>query len=316
MACLTVGFAAGWATPLPAMIFWSTADPNYNTTAPTGVLAGSGWQWVGRWGDFQGTAIGPHHFLTAQHVGGKVGDTFVFNGVNFTTTAYADDPASDLRIWEVSGTFPEWAPLYRASNELGKPLVVFGRGRTRGNEVLVSGAVKGWQWGGYDGQLRWGQNTVAQLANGGALLYAQLDASGGANEAHLALNDSSGPIFIKEGADWKLAGVAYAVDAYFSTSSSGPGFNAAIYDARGLYIGHDQTSGPWNFMQGPSPVPSGFYATRVSLRLAWIDSVIQPLPVGADAPLLTDWQTCVLLGLLTGTGTWHLCRGLPRSHEI
>src|SRR5208283_5344842 len=77
---------------LQAIIFYFTADPDYNTTAPTGSLAGSGWQWVGSWGGFQGTVIGPHHFLAAQHVGGVPGDPFVFQGVSYRAVAFIDDP--------------------------------------------------------------------------------------------------------------------------------------------------------------------------------------------------------------------------------
>src|SRR6185436_10644721 len=52
-----------------AVIFWSTSDPSYNTTAPTGALAGSGWQYEGKWGSFLGTVIAPQYFVTAEHVG-------------------------------------------------------------------------------------------------------------------------------------------------------------------------------------------------------------------------------------------------------
>ena len=81
-----------------AMIFYSTADPTFNTTAPSGDLVGSGWQWVGTWQGLQGTPIGPHHFIAAQHIGGSVGDSFTLGGVTYTTTAFFDEPDSDLRI--------------------------------------------------------------------------------------------------------------------------------------------------------------------------------------------------------------------------
>ena len=43
--------------PARAVIFFSTSDPLFNTTAPTGGLAGSGWQWTGFWGGVTGTTI-------------------------------------------------------------------------------------------------------------------------------------------------------------------------------------------------------------------------------------------------------------------
>ena len=294
-----------------AIIYYSTSDPNYNTTAPTGALADSGWQWVGYWGGFQAAPISPHHFLAARHVGGSVGDSFVLNGVTYTTTAFYDDAATDLRIWQISGTFPSWAPLYRSSDETGRTLMVFGRGLTRGAEVTAFGALRGWLWGSGDGRLRWGQNTVSSTLTGvsywGDLLYATFDQSGGANEAHLATGDSSGPVFINDGAGWKLAGVAAAVDGPFNTSPTGTAFNAALFDVRGVYA-HTTSDTVWTLITGSSPVPSGLYATRVSARVAWIDTIVPPETPGGDAPLLTPPLLGLLAVLLAGCGIWFLPR--------
>ncbi len=280
---------AGSSSPVHAIIFYSTADANYNTTAPTGLLADSGWQWVGHWGGFQGVPIGPHHFITARHVGGAVGEAFVLNGVSCTTTAFFDDTASDLRIWQVSGTFPSWAPLYRANNEVGRKLVVFGRGLTRGAEVrdVATHTLRGWQWGAGDGRMRWGQNGVVAVvdrgAYWGALLYAVFNPTGGSNVAHLAQGDSSGPVFMNDGSGWKLAGVAAVVDAAFNTTDKGEGFNAALFELRGLYVGN---SSKWTPISGAKPVLSGFYASRISVHLDWIESVLaQESPVLAHQTL-------------------------------
>ncbi len=292
-----------------AVIFYSTGGLNYNTTAPSGSLAGSGWQWVGSWIGFQAVPIGPFHFLAAHHIGGAVGDVFVLNGISYTTTAFFDDPASDLRIWQVSAAFSSWAPLYRTGDEVGRGLVVFGRGLTRGGAISVNGALKGWYWGASDGRLRWGQNTVATTFNGGSywgeLLYATFDQTGGVNEADLASGDSSGPVFINDGTGWKLAGVAATVDSYFNTTNSGSGFIAALFDASGLY--YSPTNGsPWSLIPGPGPVPSGFYATQVSVRAAWIDSIVAPVP--DDVPLLSGPQMAVFLAALAGGGAFFLRR--------
>jgi len=267
--------------PLRAVVFYSTADTSYNTTPPNvgGTPADGGWQWVGYWGSFQGTPIDAHHFLAANHVGGTVGETFVFQGVNYTTVQSYGDSSSDLRIWEVREAFPSWAPLFRNSNESG-PLIVFGRGVTRGAEVRTTADVAGvpantlagWQWGSYDGKLRWGQNTVAGLANGGSYgqqLVATFDKSGGVNECDVGIYDSSAPVFIKDGTTWKLAGVAGLVDGGFSTTSGGAAFNAFIFDKRGLFI-----NGSTSPMTGTAPVPCAFYAIRVSARIAWIDGIL------------------------------------------
>jgi hypothetical protein len=237
-----------------------------------------------------------------------VGDTFSFDGVNYTTTAHFDDPSTDLRIWQVSGTFPTWAPLYTESNEVGRTLVVFGRGLVRGAAVVTNSLLNGWEWSGSPGgSLRWGENSVYAVVDGGSygsLLYALFESSANPNEADLALGDSSGPVFIDDGTGWKLAGIALAVDGPFNTTNTGSGFDAAIFDARGLYI---QDGSTWELITGTEPVPTGFYATQVSARAAWINSIIQPAN-GTDSPLLTGPLTIVLALAMLGIGAFYLRR--------
>src|SRR5262245_11816861 len=93
-------------TPAQALMFYSTGDTNYNTTAPTGTLTNSGWQFQGEWGAYLGTPIAPSYFVSAQHIQGQVGQSIRFRGVDYTTTAVFDDPNSDLRIWRICGQFP------------------------------------------------------------------------------------------------------------------------------------------------------------------------------------------------------------------
>jgi len=280
------------AQPAYAVIFYDTADSAFNTTAPGGSLSGSGWQWVGSWGDFQGTPVGPRHFLAARHIGGTVGDLFVLNGVSYRTVGFHDDATTDLRLWRIRESFGSWAPLYRGSIEVGRSVVLFGRGFLRGPEVRVGGVLKGWRYASSDGRLRWGQNTVTSLSNGGApwgqVLKAGFDAGGGGNEATLATGDSSGPVFLQDGSTWKLAGVAAYVDAFFNTQSSGTGFLAALFDARALYAG--ALEGPWTLVTATQPVPSSFYATRVSVRAAWIDEVLSAA-APPNPPIVTTQPT-------------------------
>src|SRR5271169_4267048 len=99
-----------FTTRSEAIIFEATSNTAFNTTAPTGALTNSGWQFEGQWntenGPFLGTPIAPTFFLAAQHVGGLPGDQFVFNGFAYTTVTNFDDPTTDLRIWQVAQTFP------------------------------------------------------------------------------------------------------------------------------------------------------------------------------------------------------------------
>ena len=118
----------------------------------------------GQFGAFLGTVIGSNYFITAKHIGGSVGQTFTFNGANYTTTAVFPDSSSDLQIWQVSGTFPSHAQIYSAAagTEPNANLVVFGRGTQRGDAVFVGSDSHpgGWLWGTSDGVERWGTNVA------------------------------------------------------------------------------------------------------------------------------------------------------------
>lgn len=257
-----------------AIIFFSTGDPNYNTNAPGGALTNSGWQYQGAWSTFSGTVISSNAFITAKHVGGTIGDPFTFQGVQYTTTASYDSPDSDLRIWRVSGQFPVSAPLYTKRSENGKNLVVIGRGTQRGAEIRINNRLKGWEWGPGDGVQRWGQNKVSGIFQGGAEIGEVLRAcfnAGGRNEGTLSAGDSGGAVFIKDGKIWKLAGINYAVEGPYNTANSGDGFNAAIFDLRGLYV-TDGGNG-WQLFVG-KPITGNFYATRISSHVTWINSVL------------------------------------------
>lgn len=285
------------ATPVHAILFHSTGSPAYNSTAPGGSLTDSGWQYQGHWGGFLGTPIAPKYFITAAHVGGSIGDNFVYQGVSYPTTAVFDDPQTDLRIWRVCGTFPTFSPLYTNTDEVGRSLVVFGRGTQRGAPVtttpLLQVKTNGWQWGPYDGVERWGENEVAQIVEGdsalgepgiGELLAATFDATGGPNECHLSVGDSAGGLFIKDGALWKLAGINYAVDGPYDTNATGPGFNAAIFDEGGLYkpVGTNWVVTP----DLPFAQPGSFYSTRISSRTDWINGVLATAAPPDDSPAL------------------------------
>jgi hypothetical protein len=290
----------GTMLPASAIVFISTGDPDYNTSPPAGDLVESGWNLEGFWGNFLGTPIGPHHFLTARHVGGVVGDQLFLGGVVYTTTAVFDDATSDLRIWQVDLTFPAYAKLYDKTNEVGMDLIVFGRGTQRGDPININGVsgteLRGWGWGPADGRLRWGQNQVASIENGdqqgqtnagpvniGDLLKATFDFNSGTNEADLTVGDSGGAVFIQDGTTWKLAGINFAVDGPYSLTNSGPGFEAALFDQGGLYV--DESAG-WTLTPDSStPQPGAFYSTRVSSHLAWIQNVLAH-PVTGPVPVV------------------------------
>jgi hypothetical protein len=267
--------------PVGAVILYGTGDPGANTTAPTGTLAGSGWQYEGKFGGFLGTVIASNYFITAKHIGGSVGQIFTFNGVDYTTTAVFPDPSSDLQIWQVAGAFPIKAPIYSsaAGSEVNLGLVVFGRGRQRSSPVNVGtdSHLGGWLWGTLDAVERWGTNVVGSIYTDpgvGNLLRAPFNASAGGNEAHLAVGDSGGAVFIFNSTTnaWELAGINYGVDGMFSTAPSGTNpFNAAMFDTTGLFA--QQGNGTW----AAAPNPSAFYATEIAAHKGFIESVVMQL---------------------------------------
>jgi hypothetical protein len=265
--------------PAHCLIFFSTGDPSYNTNAPRGAVTNSGWQYQGAWSTFTGTVISSNAFITAKHVGGTIGDPFTFQGVQYTTTAAFESPDSDLRIWRVAGQLPLFAPLYTRSTENGKGVVVFGRGTQRGAEVRINNRLKGWEWGAGDSVQRWGQNKISGVFQGGPEIGEVLRASfnaGGRNEATLSAGDSGGAVFIKDGKVWKLAGINYAVEGPYNTTNSGAGFNAALFDLRGLYL--TDGGGGWQLFSG-KPITGNFYATRISAHVNWITNVLaMPVP--------------------------------------
>jgi PKD repeat protein len=291
-----------------AVLFKSTADPAYNTNAPGGALINSGWQYEGSWGVFLGTPIAPNFFLAAHHIGGAPGDVFMLNGFAYHTTAFFDDPNSDLRVWQVAETFPDYAPLYTSVNEVGKHCVLFGRGTQRGPAVIVSGVTNGWQWGGSDAVERWGENDVSSTITGGAglgdFLRQTFDRGAGSNECQISVGDSSGGLFIQNGSVWQLAGIQYAVDGPFSNAVDGTMFEAALLDRGGLFEANGTN---WTFIPNTGQDnPSGFFSTRVSSHIAWINSVISsngPVAPAASFSASPTFGTRPLTVTFTDTST-------------
>jgi hypothetical protein len=276
----------GIAVSARAVILFDDPDPPANRIAPTGALAGSGWQYQGQWGVFLGTPISPHFFLSAAHIG-RAGSAFSYNGVDYSPVAYFNQPGSDLMLWRVAETFPSFAPLYTAGVEKNQHLVVIGRGTDRGSEVTLSNTPRGWDWGAGNHVQRWGENDVFDVVpyQGHDLLYALFDQH--PNESHLSGGDSGGAIFLNDGGSWKLGGINFAVDDLYSAPNKDSEFVAAVFDARGFYTSDEKDPPTFSLIAGTNPVPTGFYSSRISSELAWIGSVIADPHPGREGNLLT-----------------------------
>ena len=221
-------------------------DPGRNTAAPTGALRDCGWQYEGDWHGFTGTAIGPTSFISAAHVGGYPGAPFVFHGTTYRAIDATVIVGTDLCVWRISGRMPFWAPLYTGRNEVGREVVLCGRGSDRGAEVRPHGVLLGWRWGRADTRLSWGRSWIDQdsdmpppdpgMPTVGETFLAPFDADMGADAGCVSGGDSGGGVFFKD-ADgiWKLVGVIYGVEiAYSESKHPADRLSAALFDVRGL----------------------------------------------------------------------------------
>jgi hypothetical protein len=264
------------------VIFYSTGDPTHNTTAPTGALANSGWQWELGWkGGFLFTPIAPHYFISAAHIdpGGTLGNIFWYQELLYHNVAFPDGARvksfGDLQLYRTDETFYSFAPLYDASSSDGTELardagLVIGRGTQRGNPINVNGELKGWGWGAGDSVERWGQNKVSGFRSGispNDQLTFNFDRPGNgtgdgvAEEVHVSAGDSGGGIFLNVNGQWKIAGLISSLQQYRLTAG-GPSITAALFDTGGLF-----NSGGGSIPESATDVPSAWYASRVSAAL-------------------------------------------------
>lgn len=291
----------------PASAVITLQSEKRNTTPPPAPLLPA-WNLQGQFSLFNVTPISPSQFVAARHIGGAVGQQVIYGTQLYTTTGFTDIAGTDLRVWRIDtqgGTraFPSFAQVWNPAvdgSEVGKPLVVFGRGVPRAEAVYApidpgttvgsvphtsitptggpnaltgptpngQGDLRGWKWGAVDGVASWGQNKVEfTLADPdfGQLLGFNFDSGSkaGPNEAILSRNDSSGGVFVQNASgQWKLVGVNLGVDGAWSFTPGGPYFDAALFDARNLYVGsaanHQLVPGAAEALAASS------YATRVS----------------------------------------------------
>ncbi|MBC8136484.1 MAG: hypothetical protein H8F28_11405 [Fibrella sp.] len=246
-------------------------------TPPTGSYRDSGVQFTGNWGSFVGTAVGPHHFITAGHVGGGIGDVFTLNDKEYTAEGLTAVEGTDLAIWRVRERFPVWAQLYDKKDETGKEIILYGRGCRRGHPFIFDGVMHGWLWGKSDDSLSWGRNRVEgrkALPGGAEMLIFGFDRSSGDEEGTVGRGDSGGGVFTQDGTTWKLAGVIYASGGQYSRVKKGTQpFMAALYETRGLY---QNTGEEWkqHDLYSPYSEPTLAFATRISPHAAAIRAII------------------------------------------
>lgn len=274
------------------LIFRDGPSPLPNTeVAPTGRLAGSGWEHQVYYLNYHGTVISPKHVVTARHLGAaedRLTRPVIFGGDEEETFAIKGERIligdTDLAIFEVWETFPSFAPLYRGNDEIGREVVIHGSGVGRGEEI--SG--KGWRWGRDETrQSRWGRNVIKGELDSGPhrYLYFSFDDLPGQSEAAATRGDSGGGWFIREEGEWRLAALSSTVDSRYSASSepaNANGFRGSFFEAGGLFYGDDEEG--WEMIPGsgssdqPGEIAfyrqSHSYGSRLSPWLPEIEAVI------------------------------------------
>lgn len=294
MWCLGLSSFLLTAGPLCGLIFLDGVSPPANTeTAPTGPLAGSGWELQLNYINYHATMISPKHVITARHLGASrqiLTRPEMFGVSQLETYAIKGGRIligdTDFSIFEVWETLPGYAQLYQGSDEAGRELVIHGSGVDRGDEV--SGA--GWRWGAGDSRKsRWGRNVIkgTTTSEGNDFLYFSFDNLPGQDEVMATGGDSGGGWFIQEGGIWKLAAVSFSVDSFYSENTvpaDSNGFRGAIFNGSGLSYGRDEIG--WQVIPatGESSNPgqiefyrqSHSYGSRISSRLAEIEAIIAP----------------------------------------
>ena len=281
-----LAWMAAGAMTAPASAVLVAEAPGRRTEPPSAARYGNergGWDYVGEWGRFTGVAIGPRHFLTAKHVGGKVGQEFRFRGNVYTAVESTPVGDADLRLWKVDRDLPAWAPLARRALEPGARAIVVGRGRAPGKPVLRDGKPIGWAWGADDGAMSWGMaplQGVRSSEKGQSLWTFAFDHDG----AGLAAGDSGGGVFVRERGRWALAGICHATQGIFRIEGdTGKSFGACLFDTTGYAIRKD--SGP--IVDTGSPVPSLWFASRVDVHAGELAATAVPLPWQISPPILT-----------------------------
>jgi hypothetical protein len=291
LGCTILGTITGHA-----LSFLSSGDPNHNTSAPTGDLAGSGWQSQSQ-ASFGATAISGQVVATANHLGAIAEKNFIYAGLTYRVVGWTNNPGTDLRLFWVAGRLPNPSPIYEGHSELNATLMYHGFGGPRGNPVYfdppANTDLRGWLWTNADGRLRWGTNRVMDFLTStsgltGEFLIAYFTRDAGDDAITFSGGDSGGGAFIKDtDGRWKLAGVVGAVEAAFRTTPNSATFYASIFNRKGFYEETGDPKRPWALDPSASQTPGAqLQATRVSAYADWIKiQLAAPIP-GTPTPLL------------------------------
>jgi hypothetical protein len=307
---LALGLCLAW--PSSAVII-DLGDGTGNTSAPGD---DPGWANVGTTttGGLTAIYLGYGWILTAHHVGlGDVvleGDTYEAVVGSYVRLENDTGPPPDLGVFRIDPkpSLPV-LPIRASTPSTSTDVVMIGNGRNRGSATSWDppgplGPYDGYEWGG-GRSMRWGTNVVAGSGTAGyteAFSTSFTDTDGTTDEAQGANGDSGGPVFIKNGSVWELAGVMFAV-AEYENQPAGLALYGNLTYAADLASYRDQIieltrpqcsdeidNDGDELIDYPSD-PGCFSAADPSERLAGL-------------PALSPWGLALLVGLLAGTSVW------------
>lgn len=209
--------------PAQAVIL-GTGTGTENTTAPPD---DPGWANIGVPGALAVTYLGGGWVISARHVGLfdlNFGGTII-EPLPHTRTFFETSPGvpADLHVYRILSDpgLPD-IDIATSTPPDGSEVLMIGRGRNRG-AATSWGGYNGWLWGA-GLVMRWGNNRITTSGQNipdsvnpwsTVSIVTTFDLSGGtAFEAQGAVGDSGGPVFYKNGANWELVGVMYAINEH------------------------------------------------------------------------------------------------------
>jgi len=207
-------------------VILGTGDGTGNTSAPAD---DPGFASVGKVNGLSGVYLGNGWVLTANHVGSG---PMEFGGVTYPVVpgswqrlAGSGPNPPDLSLLRMVGDpgLPVTA-LATAPPSVGSEVVMIGRGLSRGAAITWT-STEGWQWTSPMVK-RWGKNRIT--STGTTILDSEsitmnFDSPGPtavADEAHVAVGDSGGGVFIKSGGTWYLSGTLFVSLTFASQPSN------------------------------------------------------------------------------------------------
>jgi len=234
-AILAAALCFGWVGAPALAVVIDTGDGSGNTSAPPD---DPGWANVGTIGNLVGVYLGDGWVLTANHVGAGA---IVLQGVTYqpvegSKVRFEKPPGSyaDLIVYRIQGLPPlPSLVLSDTAPSVDDEVTMVGHGWNREagltywdiNWVEVTPPPPA-VYTGYKrsvgNAVRWGRNVVTavdfDVVIGASTTHAfdvVFDQTGGVtDEAQAVPGDSGGPVFVKRGGQWQLAGILFAIDVF------------------------------------------------------------------------------------------------------